>query len=67
MKMRSLSHINVGERLTPELLHQGLEDWVNLMPELGERAAKSLVAEQIGGQVLRQTLAEEAQTVAIAA
>lgn len=65
--MAGLSHMHVAERLTAELLHQGFEDWVNLTPELGERAAKTLVAEQIGGQLVRQALAEEAQTVPVAA
>lgn len=59
--------MHVAERLTPDLLHQGLEDWINLTPELGERVAKSLVAEQIGGQLVRQALIEEAQTVPVAA
>jgi hypothetical protein len=52
--------MHVAERLTPELLHQGLEDFVLFDPELGERVSVSLIAETIGGQLVRQALAEEA-------
>ena len=59
--------MHIAERLTPSIMHQGFEEYESLELELGHRAAKAIVAEEIGGMLVRQALAEEAQASQVAA
>jgi hypothetical protein len=52
------SYKEVAEHLTPPLLQLGIKEVVLLDPELGQRVAKSLVAEHIE-QVIRGQLAKD--------